>query len=78
MSKENIMATNEVRTSKAGLRSGRTALTRTAQRIRTTPATKSHFETDISESDEVGTIVRQSEVREDDLSEVKPSEQQGE
>ncbi|RKU01300.1 hypothetical protein C7H84_21795 [Burkholderia sp. Nafp2/4-1b] len=34
---------------------------------------QSTFETDISESDEEGTTVRQAEVREDDLSEVKPS-----
>ena len=33
----------------------------------------STFETDISETDEDGTTVREAEVREDDLSEVKPS-----
>ncbi|HDR9054122.1 TPA: hypothetical protein QDB02_001837 [Burkholderia vietnamiensis] len=32
------------------------------------------FETDISETGDDGTTVRQAEVREDDLSEVKPSD----
>lgn len=31
------------------------------------------FNTDVSETDEEGTSVREAEVREDDLSEVKPS-----
>lgn len=34
------------------------------------------FTTDISESDDEGTTVREAEVREDDLSEVKPSSPQ--
>jgi hypothetical protein len=34
------------------------------------------FNTDISESDEEGTTVREAEVREDDMSEVKPSSPQ--
>jgi hypothetical protein len=33
------------------------------------------FETDISESGDDGTSVRQAEVKEDDLSEVKPDQQ---
>ncbi|MDH6146947.1 MULTISPECIES: hypothetical protein [Paraburkholderia] len=35
------------------------------------------FETDISETGEDGTSVRQAEVKEKDLSEVKPSQQKG-
>ncbi|MEX3896604.1 hypothetical protein FSB08_25740 [Paraburkholderia sp. JPY432] len=35
------------------------------------------FETDISESGEDGTSVRQAEVKEEDLSEVKPSQEKG-
>lgn len=35
------------------------------------------FNTDISESDDEGTTVREAEVREDDMSEVKPSSPQG-
>lgn len=31
------------------------------------------FQTDVSETDEEGTTVREAEVRENDLSEVKPS-----
>jgi hypothetical protein len=34
------------------------------------------FNTDISESDDEGTTVREAEVREDDMSEVKPSSPQ--
>ncbi|APA89870.1 hypothetical protein BJG93_30930 (plasmid) [Paraburkholderia sprentiae WSM5005] len=35
------------------------------------------FETDISETGEDGTSVRQAEVKEKDLSEVKPSQEKG-
>jgi hypothetical protein len=35
------------------------------------------FETDISETGDDGTTVRQAEVKKDDLSEVKPSQEKG-
>ncbi|MBB5415308.1 hypothetical protein QF000_001162 [Paraburkholderia atlantica] len=35
------------------------------------------FETDISESGDDGTSVRQAEVKKEDLSEVKPSQEKG-